>query len=717
MTRPIQLEDFAALSSAAAPAVQSASFSADGRWLAFLRPRDGTDLLDLHLLDRSDGSSRVVLEGREREAPLSLDEELARERVRQRYGGVTHARWLRDGRTLLSLQGTRIVLVDAQTLEQRVFEHGAYIASADLSPDGATLAFASRQQLWAVAMDAFPAGMARPLTTDGSETLGHGVADQISAEEVFGGTPWCWSPDSRQLLVASYDTGNVAPVVITDGAQRHAESARYSLPGGPVATVSFALLDVASRERRVVLPADPGWPYFLGFTGRGDDEVVLQRLNRRQDTVQLLGIDWRSATVSTLLEQHQQPWINALGKPMFRAGDGWFFLLHEREGVARIGLHDREGRWQLDIGAEAGHVDSLVGPDEGGDGLYFIATGADPRERHLFHASPSRGWASTQLSSEAGCHTMTPAPGGRGRLHTLDTLDRAPLVRLQREDGSLEHEFAAAAPRAYEAGAVVPRLVEVLAADGQTTLHAAVYDPVAAVGRRPVVLLVYGGPHVQVVRRSRGLTLDLRAQWLAQRGYLVFKVDNRGTSGRGIVFEQPLAGRLGQIEVADQCAALVQLLAQHPQADPARIAVCGWSYGGYMALRCLQLRPELFAAAVAGAPVVRWEDYDAPYTERYMGSPVVTPDFPQANADGYREGRAAPRPDGRRTKLLLIHGMNDENVLLRHSATLMDELAQQQRNYETLLLPGERHGVRGAVQRLNLEARILEFLDRALGGT
>lgn len=716
MTRTIRFEDFAPLSSAASPAVQSASFNADGRWLAYLRPRDGTDLLDLHLLDRHAGTSCVALEGEHRSAPLPLDEELARERARQRYSGVTHARWLRDGRTLLCLQGSRIVLVDVEARSTRQFEHGDYIAAAEVAPDGRALVFASGRQLWLLPMEGWPNVSARALTHDGSETLSHGVPDQITAEEVFGGTAYCWTPDGTRLLVASFHTAEVAPVLITDGAQTRHEQARYSLPGAPVATWSLALLDPANGVREELLGPDDGWPYFLGFVGRGDDEIVVQRLSRSQTSLQLLRIALHERRVNSLLEQAQQPWINALGRPLFRAADSSFFLLHEREGMARIGLHDRYGAWQLDIGADAGHVESLVGPDAAGDGICFIATGADARERHLFHASPSDGWASRRLTDEPGVHAATFAPGGRAWLHTLDTPECAPRVRLLKEDGGVEHLFEPAAPRAYEADVIVPRFVDVLAADGRTPLHAAVYVPAVAApggGKHPVVLLVYGGPHVQVVRRSRGLTLDLRAQLLAQRGYLVLKVDNRGTSGRGIVFEKPLYGRLGHVEVEDQAAALQQLLAMHPDADAARVGVCGWSYGGYMALRCLQLRPDLFGAAVAGAPVVRWEDYDAPYTERYMGSPVATAHFPHDNAVGYREGRAAPRPDARH-RLLLIHGMNDENVLLRHSAALMEQLAQQQLPYETLLLPGERHGVRAPAQRMYLESRILEFFDRTL---
>jgi dipeptidyl-peptidase-4 len=229
-----------------------------------------------------------------------------------------------------------------------------------------------------------------------------------------------------------------------------------------------------------------------------------------------------------------------------------------------------------------------------------------------------------------------------------------------------------------------------------------------------VVLNVYGGPHVQSVKQSRAVTLDLRSQWLAAQGYVVVRIDNRGTSGRGIAFERAVHGKFGTVDVDDQVAALEQVLAKTPEADPQRIGVVGWSYGGYMALRCLQRRPDVFSAVVAGAPVVDWRLYDAPYAERYMGSPTSSPEFEEDNAVGYA-GSAVALPDDRDFRpLLLIHGLNDENVLFRHTAELIEELAKRRLRYELLLLPDERHSVRSAHQRIYLEWRITEFFRRWL---
>jgi dipeptidyl-peptidase-4 len=715
VSRALELDDFASAVPPGMAAVQSASFSPDGAWLGYLRPQDGADLLDLHVFDCASRTGWLALRGAEPATPRPLAEQLARERSRQRYGGVTRFRWLCDRNVVLAVLADRLVLVDAASRQATELHHGGFIDSAEPSPRGDAIAFASGQDLWIVPLEEGRPGTARRITADGGPTLSHGVVDQVTAEEIYNGSAYLWAPAGDRLLLASFDTAAVELMPVVGGAQAVLEQARYARPGGVLASFAVSIIEPVSGRRRTVMAADARWPYFLGFASRNADEALLVRMSRDQTVMQWLRLDWRTGAVSTLLERCQTPWINAPGKPVFRPRDGAFFLIHEDHGSGRIGLFDGTGAWQHDIGAETGHVESLLALDVDAEGIFFVATGADPRERHLFHAGPRTGWASTQLTQGDAVHAAVFAAGAARRLHTIDTMGAAPAVHLENAVGGVEHSFGPLPERAYVSGLGAPRLVQALAADGRTRLYGAVYAPAdAAAGSCPVVLLVYGGPHVQVVRKARALTLDLRAQWLVQCGYVVVKIDNRGTSGRGQAFERAIYGRLGQVEVADQCAALAQVLAATPQADPKRIGVCGWSYGGYMALRCLQLRPDLFCAAVAGAPVVRWEDYDAPYTERYMGTPTALPPFGATNAAGYRDSVASPQPDGLRHRLLLIHGLNDENVLFRHSAALIEDLAAQCRHYELLLLPNERHSVRAPGQRVYLEWRIQEFLDRAL---
>jgi dipeptidyl-peptidase-4 len=217
---------------------------------------------------------------------------------------------------------------------------------------------------------------------------------------------------------------------------------------------------------------------------------------------------------------------------------------------------------------------------------------------------------------------------------------------------------------------------------------------------------VYGGPTAQTVKDSLELTQDLRAQRLTEKGFVVFRLDNRGTPRRGQAFETALYHRLGSVEVEDQIRGARYLQAL-PYVDPDRIGIYGWSYGGYMAALCLLRAPEIFRAAVAGAPVTDWDGYDTHYTERYMGTP-------RENPEAYRDSSVlprAPRLDGR---LLIVHGMSDENVHFRHTARLLNALNAARRKYDLLIFPDERHLPRRPEDRQYLEQRLLEHFEAAL---
>ncbi|MEJ8845288.1 S9 family peptidase [Variovorax rhizosphaerae] len=727
MTRPIVLADFAD-PAPSAPSIQSAAFGHDARLLAYLQPGRDPHALDLRILDTESGltctalSAQQVGDGR---AERSLAEELARERARQRFDGVTSFAWLPASAGLVCAVSNRLAVVDAASLALARHEHDAYIEYLQLSDDGTRLVFCSGSELWLLDTPrpgAAATGPARRLTHDATATRFNGLADQITREEIYNGAPCRWNKDGGRLVFASFDVSAVESIGISDGAQTRIEQYFYARPGLPVARFAVSTLDVDTGERAEILAASDEWPYLCGLAWRGPEAVLVTRLSRDQTRYQLLKIALPDRRASVLLEQTQLPWINAGGSPMFRGGsDDSFFLAHERAGVGRIGLFDAQGAMLADIGADGLHVEGPIGlvGDGEGEGVYFTATAGDGLTRHVYRALASNAWVAENLTPEPGIHDVTIAPDGRHWLHRSESLTRKPETRFERiEDRAARHIFAPSAPVSeYEAGFVAPELRTVLAADGRTPLHAAVYAPASAPAggaKTPVVLFVYGGPHAQSVRDSWALTADLRAQFLLQQGFAVVKIDNRGTSGRGFDFERPIHGRLGHLEVDDQCAALEQILAARPDLDRHRVGVCGWSYGGYMVLRCMQLRQDLFVSGVAGAPVVRWEDYDAPYTERYMGSPHAGPHLPVENGAGYRASDVVGKIDSLTGRLLVIHGLKDENVLFRHSAALIEALAAHGALHELLLLPGERHGVRGAVARQYLERRILDFLRRTL---
>jgi dipeptidyl-peptidase-4 len=262
-----------------------------------------------------------------------------------------------------------------------------------------------------------------------------------------------------------------------------------------------------------------------------------------------------------------------------------------------------------------------------------------------------------------------------------------------------------------------PELMTFPSSDGTETLHAALYRPdprIHGPGPYPLICAVYGGPHVQRVNRSWSQCADMRAQRLRSLGFCVVKCDNRGSSRRGLAFESAISRRLGRLEVLDQVAVVRQLTVRGI-ADPTRVGIYGWSYGGYLSAMCLCRAPDVFHVAVAGAPVTSWDGYDTHYTERYMG-------LPSENPNGYRESAVFDHVPNMRGKLLLVHGLIDENVHFRHTARLINRLIAAGKDYDLLLFPDERHSPRRLRDRIYMEQRISDYFLRhlstsSLGGT
>jgi dipeptidyl-peptidase-4 len=312
-----------------------------------------------------------------------------------------------------------------------------------------------------------------------------------------------------------------------------------------------------------------------------------------------------------------------------------------------------------------------------------------------------------RLTQAPGFHQTVVAPDGSSYVDLFHSASAAPTVTLvEVQGGGRAVLFDNGALTAETLGLPSPEFVELPAADG-TLLHGAVYMPDIQPGKQyPLIVNVYGGPHAQTVADQWGMTVDLRAQYLAQQGYVVFKLDNRISANRGLAFEAHINRLAGHVEAEDQAAG-VRFLAERPYVDGARVGIYGWSYGGYMTLICMCLHPELFKVGVAGAPVTDWDGYDTGYTERYLGTP-------QDNPEGYRLSSVMTHVEKLEGDLLLVHGGVDENVHFRHTARLIVALSGAQKPYELLLFPEERHMPRDAKGLEYQERRLAEYFDRHL---
>jgi len=692
----------------AGPSPRLPKLSPDGRLVTLLRNREQEkDRYDLWAIDATTGAERMLVDST-RFGPggrLSEEEMMRRERARiAGVRGIVDYRWAPDSKTLLvPLDGDLFIAgVDGEV--RRLTQTAATELDPEVSGTGRYVSFVRDQNLF-VAETA--GGAERQLTQGGGGPVSWGVAEFVANEEMDRDVGHWWSPDDRFVAVARVDESNVKLVTRTAiGAEgTRVFEQRYPAAGSPNAVVDlFLIRPDTGAQVQVDLGADKD--IYLARVDWAPDgrTLYVQRQSRDQKRVDLLAVDPATGQSRLLFSETSPTWVNLHSN--FRAlKDGSLLWSSERSGYSHL-YRWRNGRWtQLTSGDWV--VGEVKGVDEARGRVYFTGYADTPLEQHLYAVDLRRGgkpqrlteagWSNGAEMDKAASRALVfrSSPTQPGQVYLAGTNGRRiAWIEENRLDG--DHPYAP-----YLARHAVPTFGTIKAEDG-TDLHYEMLAPKMEPGRRyPVFVEVYGGPGVQ--RVSRNWTPE-RHQYLVDRGWIVFMLDNRGATNRGKKFEDHLYRAMGAVEVRDQLAGL-EWLKRQPFVDPERIGVYGWSYGGYMVTKLLQAAPGAYAAGVAGAPVTRWELYDTHYTERYLGNPSLDPAPYLTSGSVADAGRSAD-------PLLLIHGMADDNVVFENTTVLVGALQSIGRPFELMVYPGATHAVSGQGRQLHLWRTIEGFLDR-----
>ncbi|MER5972439.1 prolyl oligopeptidase family serine peptidase [Streptomyces sp. NPDC002055] len=662
--------------------------SPDGRRVLFLRTSGGRDPVGRLRVQEEDGSERLLAD------PLALgggteppEEELVRrERAGEASDGVTaYATDRRAGLAVFALDGALWAVRTADGRPFRVPAAGPVVDPRP-SPDGRHIGYVTGRALHVVDV---ASGEDRSLAEPEGPEVGYGLSDHVSAESMGRLRGHWWAPDGSALLVARVDTAPVRRWYIADPAhpERPPRSVPYPAAGTANADVSLHILRldgsrtaVDTDRERFEYVADARWD-------RHGPLITVQ--SRDQRTVRVLAADPGSGDTEVLHEQRDPAWVQLVPGAPARTDAGALVRPYEADGTRglRIGA---EGRTPPGLQVRA--VLAVTG-----ERVLFLAN-EDPSEEHVWAYEPDGGCV--RLSAGPGLHS---AAAGGGTVLLTGTTPEGPYATVLRE-GRPPARIACLAEE--PAVAVRPRLLSL----GRRRLRTALYLPSwyePGSGKLPVLLDPYGGPALRVAVRARTWFASV-SQWFAEQGFAVLVADGRGTPGRGPAWEKEVRGDALGPALEDQVDALRAAGEQFPDLDTGRVAIRGWSFGGYLAAGAVLRRPDVFHAAAAGAAPADQRLYDTHWKERFLGHPDREPE----NYD--RSSLLADAP-GLRRPLLLMHGLADDNVAVAHTLRLSAALLAAGRPHSVLPLSGVAHravrqDVAGDLLRFQLD-----FLRRALG--
>jgi dipeptidyl-peptidase-4 len=700
--------------------LRGARFSPDGKLVTYLQGKaTNKDRLDIWAYDTARRESRLLVDSAAlvpQEAALSPEEEARRERARtSSLSGIVEYDFSADSRRLLIPLNGDLYLYDlaaaADRAVRRLTETAAAETDARFSPRGRYVSFVRDQNLYVIDL---ASGEERAITSGGAGLISYGMAEFIAQEEMDRSTGYWWAPDETRIAYTRVDE---SPVDEVERFEIYADTVkvirqRYPAAGRANAKVDLFVATLATRniESRELPTAAAGDGYLARVNWMPDSKALaVQRQSRNQQFLELLRIDVDTGATQPLLQERSDTWIDLYEELTFLKTRPAFIWASARSGYKHLYLYGLDGRLIRPITAGNwmvvgdGGERAIEAVDEKRGVVYFTANRDTPLERHLYSAPLDGGIDPSniekgirRLSVTAGWHSNVLSSNGLLWLDTYSNPDTPPSLTLRRIDGRpidvlVANTLDASHPYApYRAQHQRTEFGTLQAADGQT-LHYQLIKPINfdPNKRYPVIVDVYGGPGNQRVRNAwggfpRGNEGFFR-QFLAQQGYLVFTLDNRGSGFRGTAFEGALYRRMGSIEIDDQVRG-VEFLRSLPYVDARRVGVFGWSYGGYMALMAMVRAPEYFTAGVAGAPVTDWRLYDTHYTERFMSTPADNP-------EGYRDGMVMTHAANLRGCLLVMHGMADDNVLFTHSTALFKTLQDLRKPFEVMPYPGSKHAL------------------------
>ena len=654
-------------------------------------------------------------------------------------------RWSADGRKVLIFTNTQqvwrtntrgdywVLDLSGWTLKKLGGDgRASTLMFAKFSPDGGRVGWV-RYGENNIYVEDLASGKITQLTSDGSRTTINGTFDWVYEEELSLQDGWRWNPDGRSIAYWQLDATGVRDFLLyntTDSLYSSTVAVQYPKAGQTNSAGRIGVVSVAGGETRwMKIPGDPRNTYIARMEwtpaprNEGSKELIIQHLNRLQDTLQVMLGDAQTGQVRTVFADRDSAWVEQFDQLRFVNGGRDILWLSERGGWSQLYLVPRAGGSGAATPRKltSGEFDVLnvLRVDTATTSVYYIASPDNPTQRYLYrvnYAKPELAPQRVSPNSEPGTHNYNISPSGRFAVHTYSRFGVPPVVTLVSlpdhrvlrtlvDNAALKAKVQGGGLRL---GATEFRQVDI---GSGVRLNAWFIKPpnFDSTSRYPVLFFVYGGPGSQTVTDAWGGSNYLWYQMLAQRGYIVASVDNRGTGARGRAWRKVIYGQMGVVETKDQAAA-ARAIGRLPYVDSTRLGIWGWSYGGFMALNTITQAPDVYHMAIAVAPVTHWKYYDTIYTERYNG-------LPQDNAAGYDRGSPLTYAKNLRGKLLIVHGSGDDNVHYQNTEAMVNALVSANKPFQLMVYPNRTHSITGGPTRQHLFTLLTKFVEENLPAT
>ncbi len=577
----------------------------------------------------------------------------------------------------------------------------------EVHPASGRTAFTMGQNVWIAEKD----GSLLGLTDEKKAGVSHGSGYVHRQEFGIKKGLW-WSSDGQKLAWYVKDESMVTdyPLVATDRRIAAQKAVKYPMAGMKSEEVSIRIHDLKDGSQRPLDVAGPKEQYLTSVTwGPEGKHMYVGILNRGQDSLSMQVYDAESGKkLRELFTETHTTWVEPEHPLYFIPEKPELFVWQsERDGYNHLYLYNTQGELQSQLTQGDFVVTELYGAF-GGE-IYYQSTEPDPRDRHVYAVSLKKN-KKRKISGVSGWNSAVVSPQGRFLAHSFESAAHPGLFQILSSDGTVRQLLLEAKNPFNDAGIRLPEMemVELKAGNG-TPLYGRLIKPqnMQEGERYPTIVYVYGGPHAQMVTNTWLGGGRLWDYYMAQRGYVVFTLDNRGSADRGKAFEEIIHRQLGKIECRDQMTGVAWLKKQS-YVDPTRIGVHGWSFGGFMTTSLMTKYPATFAAGVAGGPVIDWKWYEVMYGERYM-------DSPQENAKGYAETSLMENAARLENPLLIIHGYQDDVVVPQHALEFVEACIKSGTQVDFFLYPSHAHNVRGK-DRVHLMEKITRYFDLHLKG-